>query len=132
MTFAKMAEKKKILIVEDEFYLAETIKARLEYQGYEVLYAENGAEALKLLASTPVDLVLMDVMMPVMDGWEATRRIKADPKLKALPVIFLTARAQHEDHIKAHEVGGDDYLSKPFESEELLDIIKKWIEKTSK
>lgn len=123
---------KKILIVEDEFYLAETIKARLEYAGYEVATAENGAEGLKFLGQGKPDLILMDVMMPVMDGWEATRRIKADPKLKQIPVIFLTARAQHEDHIKAHEVGGDDYLSKPFEADELMAMIKKWIEKSSK
>lgn len=122
-------KKKKILIVEDEFFLAETIRARLEHQGYEISYADNGAEALALLEKTPVDLILMDVTMPVMDGWEATKKIRSHPKLKEIPVIFLTARAQHEDHLKAHEAGGSDYLSKPFESDELLRVVEKWIKK---
>lgn len=118
--------KKIILLVEDEFFLAKTIKARLEFHGYEVFIKENGVEALEFLKENKVNLILMDVMMPLMDGWEATKRIKADDKLKAIPVVFLTARARHEDHLKASEVGGQDYIAKPFESQDLLNVISKW------
>lgn len=118
--------KKTILLVEDEFFLAKTIKARLEFHGYEVFIKENGVEALEFLKENKVNLILMDVMMPLMDGWEATKRIKADDKLKAIPVVFLTARARHEDHLKASEVGGQDYIAKPFESQDLLNVISKW------
>lgn len=121
--------KKKILLVEDEFFLAKTIQTRLEFHGYEVFIKENGAEALEFLKTNKVDLVLMDVMMPVMDGWEATKRIKSDDKLKSIPVVFLTARARHEDHLKASEVGGQDYIAKPFESQDLLNVISKWTAK---
>jgi len=121
--------KSKILIVEDEFFLAETVKVRLEYLGYEVFYAENGSEALDFLKTNVVDVVLMDIMMPVMDGWEATRRIKADAKLKKLPVIFLTARARTEERAKGMEAGGDDYLTKPFEFQDLIAMVEKWIKK---
>ncbi|MBI5299402.1 MAG: response regulator [Deltaproteobacteria bacterium] len=122
---------KTILIVEDEFFLAETIRARLEFLGYDVAYAENGLEALQLLEITHIDLILMDVMMPVMDGYAATERIKADEKLKKIPVIFLTARAGEEDKKRAFETGADDYLAKPFRSEDLIAMIEKWISKNN-
>lgn len=122
-----MGKGKKILIVEDEYYLAEVLKERLEYWGYEVELAENGKTALDYLLRGNADLILMDVIMPVMDGWEAARRIKSDSKLKKIPLVFLTARARHEDHLKAHRVGGEDYLAKPFEMEELKEILEKWI-----
>lgn len=124
-----MAEKlhKTVLIVEDEFFLAETIRARLEFLGYDVAYAENGEEALKLLRETRVDLVIMDVMMPVMDGYTATEKIKDDEKLKKIPVVFLTARAREEDRERAMASGADDYLAKPFRSEELMSMVEKWI-----
>lgn len=121
-----MSKKKKILIVDDEYFLAEVIKSRLVVLGYDVEIAEHGEAALAFLKNEIPDLILMDVMMPVLDGWETTKRIKADEHLKKIPVVFLTARAQHEDHLKASEVGGDDYLSKPFEAEELVAKVKKW------
>lgn len=123
-------EKQNILIVEDEVFLAETIGARLEFLGYEVSYAENGEEAMKKLSSDNlVDLILMDALMPVMDGFEAARRIKEDNRLKQIPVVFLTALARPEDRKKALDAGGDDYLAKPFEVSDLVTIIKKWLEK---
>jgi CheY-like chemotaxis protein len=118
--------KKRVLIVDDEYFLAEMIKMRLELAGFEILLAENGQEALDLLAKQSVDVILMDVMMPVMDGWETTKKIKLDEKLKKIPVVFLTARASHEDHLKADHVGGDDYIPKPFETEDLIAKVKKW------
>ncbi|MBI2083795.1 MAG: response regulator [Deltaproteobacteria bacterium] len=123
-------KKGRILIVDDEIFLVETLKDRLEFVGYEVLTAENGAEALtKLQAPHPVDLILMDCMMPVMDGLQATQLIKGHEKLKKIPVIFLTARARKEDREEAFRAGADDYLAKPFETDDLLKMIEKWIKK---
>ncbi len=120
-------EKKKILVAEDEYFLAETIKARLEFMGYEVVCVEDGVEALKVLKETRIHLVVMDYMMPLMDGIEATRQIKMDPKLRNIPIIFLSARARPEDQEKARKVGANDYLVKPFESQALISLIEKWL-----
>ena len=122
-----MKGKKRLLIVEDEFFLAETLKARLEFLGYEVLCAENGEEALKLLEKESLHLIVMDYMMPVINGIEATKRIKAHEKWKKIPVIFLSARARPEDQEEAREAGADDYLVKPFEMATFISIIEKWL-----
>lgn len=122
-------KKKTILIVEDEFFLAETLKDRFEFLGYDVLYAENGEEAIRLLQSSKVDLVVMDVIMPVMDGFEATRKIRADEKLKKIPVIILTAKARLQDEKESMAVGANDYMTKPFNADELVKKIEKWISK---
>lgn len=118
---------KRVLIVEDQFFLAEMIRTRLEHLGYDVTYAENGQKALDLLEKSPVDLVIMDVMMPVMDGMEATRRIRSQPKWNKLPVICLTARARPEDRAEVMSSGVSDYLAKPFESGQLVAMIEKWL-----
>jgi CheY-like chemotaxis protein len=122
-----MAKPKTILIVDDEYFLAEIIKVRLESIGYDTFTAENGVQALECLKKEKIDLVLMDVMMPIMDGWNATQAIKADESLKHIPVIMLTALGRHQDHLKADEVGADDYVTKPFEAADLVEKIKKWI-----
>lgn len=119
--------KKKILIVEDEVFLAETIQARLEHMGYEARYVERGEGALEMLAQEPFDLILMDWMLPGIDGLEVTRRIRQDPKLKAIPVVFMTARARAQDAEEARLAGASDYLAKPFESEDLVKLIRKWL-----
>lgn len=124
-----MVVKKKIMIVEDQFFLAEMIRARLEFLGYETVYAENGARALELLQKESVDLIIMDVMMPVMDGIEATKRIRADGIAKDIPIIFLTARARSEDRQQVLDAGGSDYLAKPFESSQLTAMVEKWLKK---
>lgn len=120
---------KKVMIVEDQFFLAEMIRTRMEFLGYKTIYAEHGARALELLQKEPVDLVIMDVMMPVMDGIEATKRIRADRQLKDIPIIFLTARARAEDRQQAMEAGATDYIAKPFESSQLVSMVEKWIKK---
>jgi CheY-like chemotaxis protein len=122
-------EKKRVMVVDDEYFIGELIKMRLEVIGYEVDIAESGQQCLDMLAKKSVDCILMDVMMPAMSGWETTKLIKADEKLKSIPVIFLTALSRHEDHLKAQEVGGDDYISKPFEIQDLLAKVKQWTEK---
>ncbi|MBI4196895.1 MAG: response regulator [Deltaproteobacteria bacterium] len=122
-----MASQKRILVVDDEFFLVEMLKDRLEFTGYVVDSAENGADALKLLQEKPFDLVIMDVMMPVMDGIQATRIIKGHEKLKKIPVLFLTARARPEDEIEGRKAGADDYLAKPFDMDDLISLVKKWV-----
>lgn len=124
-----MGDKKRILIVEDQFFLAEMIRTRMEFLGYETLYAEHGARALELLQKGAVDLIIMDVMMPVMDGMEATKRIRADKNLKTIPIIFLTARARPEDRQQALDCGASDYIAKPFESSLLTKMVEKWLKK---
>ncbi|MBI2981378.1 MAG: response regulator [Deltaproteobacteria bacterium] len=122
-------KKARLLVVDDEIFLVETLRDRLEFVGYDVLSAENGAEALTKLQSNAVDLILMDCMMPVMDGLQATQLIKGHDKLKKKPVIFLTARARKEDREEALRAGADDYLPKPFEMDDLLKMIEKWLKK---
>lgn len=122
-------KKQTIMVVEDQFFLAEMIRARLEFLGYNVLYAENGAKALEVLGQNSVDLMIMDVMMPVMDGLEAARQIRSQEKWQKMPIIFLTARAREEDKQQVLTVGGNDYLAKPFESVQLVELVQKWLGK---
>lgn len=114
----------RILVVDDDPNSRKIIELMLVSQGYSLLFAENGREALdKAIAETP-DLILMDVLMPIMNGHEATRRLKADPRTQATPVIALTALAFASDRQEALAVGCDAYLSKPFTRRELLEIIR--------
>jgi CheY-like chemotaxis protein len=122
-----LADQKRILICEDEYFMAELLKVRFESLGYAVTLAGNGVEGLEALRKEPTDLVIMDVLMPVMDGFTAVKEMKADEKLKSIPVIFLTALNRHEDHIKAHEAGGNDFAAKPFEAQELVAKVKRWL-----
>lgn len=119
-------KKKLIFIVEDEFFLAESIQQRLENMGFTAIIAENGQEAMDLLQSSPCDLIIMDLMMPVMDGWEATQKVKGDDRLKKIPVIVLSARGTEEDKKKAKQLGADEYLIKPFSWDDLISLIEKW------
>ncbi|MBC7911220.1 MAG: diguanylate cyclase [Pyrinomonadaceae bacterium] len=109
-----------ILVADDEPTNRSLIQRRLERAGYQVLTAENGSEAVeKTLASLP-DLVILDVMMPIMDGLEACRRIKDDETTRDVPVIFLSARDETEVKVSGLSLGANDYISKPFKAEELL------------
>jgi len=110
---------KKILIVEDVELNLDLLVQLLE-DDYELVAAKDGATGLDLAYSERPDLILMDMALPVMDGWEATRRIKADPALKHIPVIGLSSHAMHGDTEKAFEAGCDDYLTKPLDDELLF------------
>jgi CheY-like chemotaxis protein len=110
---------KKVLIVEDVAFNRDLIVQLLEDR-YEVLIAEDGKAALDLAASERPDLILMDLSLPVLDGWEATRRIKSDPALRAIPIIAVSAHAMRGDDELARECGCDDYLPKPVDEELLL------------
>jgi len=109
-----------ILVVDDQFQNIELLEAYLAPQGYDIFKAANGKEALELLASNPIDLILLDVMMPGMDGFEVARKVRQDSTHKLLPIILVTALQDTEDRVKGIEAGCDDFLSKPFDQDELL------------
>ncbi len=117
----------KILLIEDNEMNRDMLARRLERKGYEVSMARDGREGLDMALAGGFDLILMDLSLPVMDGWEATRRIKADPRSRAVPVIALTAHAMAGDREKALEAGCDDYDSKPVEFPRLLGKIETWL-----
>jgi CheY-like chemotaxis protein len=113
----------RVLIVEDTHTVASLMKEYLENKGYEVYMAHNGLEGLNLAKKQLPDLILMDVMMPVMDGMEATRQIRADKSLENVPVIALTALAMPGDRERCFAAGMTDYLSKPIQFKELLKVM---------
>jgi len=110
----------KILVVEDNPMNLDMIVRRLMRKGFEILVASNGVDAVETARAERPELILMDMSLPVMDGWEATRRIKGDDALKDIPVIALTAHAMTGDREKALEAGCDDYETKPLEFPRLL------------
>lgn len=117
----------KILVVEDEANIRHILKYNLELDGNSVILAENGQQALDQMSEKP-ELVLLDVMMPVMNGLEACKILKADPATKDIPVFMLTAKSQINDIEEAFRVGADDYLTKPFDPDALSDRINSKLE----
>ena len=115
-----MKTKPIILVVDDISQNNDLLEAYLVPQGYEVIKALSGEEALEKLAVNQIDLILLDVMMPGMDGFEVTRRIRQDPKTRLMPIILVTALKETEDRIQGIKAGCDDYISKPFDKMELL------------
>jgi len=112
--------KKKILVVEDEAELTEAIQIRLEQAGYEVLTAYDGQEALENARAENPDLIVLDLMLPKMDGYKVCRMLKFDEKYKKIPVVMLTARAQEKDEDLGYEVGANAFITKPFKYQVLL------------
>ena len=110
----------RILLVDDEVDILEFVRYNLVREGYEVFTAQNGAEALEKAAKESPDLILLDIMMPDLDGYEVLKRLKADPAHEDIPVIFLTALHNPEDIVKGFKFGASDYVSKPFNHEELI------------
>jgi CheY-like chemotaxis protein len=114
----------KILLVEDNEMNRDMLSRRLARKGYQVVLALDGQSGLEMTQTEVPDLVLMDMSLPVLDGWEATRRLKADPATRHIPVIALTAHAMSSDREKALEAGCDDYDTKPVELPRLLTKIE--------
>jgi two-component system cell cycle response regulator DivK len=114
----------KILLVEDNEMNRDMLTRRLERKGFKVVIAIDGQAGVDMAASTRPDIILMDLSLPVIDGWEATRQIKADPAMQSIPVIALTAHAMAGDEQKALEAGCDDYDTKPIDLKRLLGKIK--------
>ena len=112
--------KRTILVVDDNLDSVAIMRGILEARGYEVATALSGAEALAFLQTGTVDLVLLDIMMPVMSGIEVLQRIKQDPTVSALPVILVTAKAQDEDLLSGYQYGADYYITKPFTAKQLI------------
>src|SRR4051812_17849291 len=109
-----------VLLVDDMPASLELLAAIVESAGYEIQTASNGADALQIAAAAPPDLILLDVQMPGLDGFEVCRRLKASAVTKDVPVIFLTALSEQEDKARGFEVGGADYVIKPFHADEVL------------
>ena len=120
----------KILVVDDDEMNRDMLSRRLEKRGYTLALAVDGGQGVALARSELPDLILMDMSLPVLDGWDATRQIKADPATKVIPVIALTAHAMESDRQKALEAGCDDFDTKPVELARLLtkieDLLKKF------
>jgi len=119
--------KNRILIVDDEEQLVEMVKLRLEANGYEVIAAYDGQEALDKARNERPDLIILDLMLPKIDGYKVCRMLKFDEKYKSIPIILFTARAQESDEKMGFEVGADAYITKPFEPQVLLAKIKELI-----
>lgn len=113
----------KILLVEDNETNRDMLSRRLIRKGYEVVMAEDGQRAVEMAAAENPDIILMDMSLPVIDGWEATRQVKAGEATRAIPIIALTAHAMAGDREKALDAGCDDYDTKPIEFQRLLDKI---------
>lgn len=116
---------KKILAVDDEKHIVRLIQVNLERAGYQVITAGDGKEALEKVASENPDMIVLDVMMPIMDGFEVLRTLKADQATRDIPVIMLTAKAQDADVFRGWQSGVDSYLTKPFNPMELLSFIER-------
>jgi DNA-binding response OmpR family regulator len=115
----------KVLVVDDDRVIQQLLEVNLELEGYDVQLAGNGDDALKILRTFQPDVVLLDVMMPKLDGREVCRRIKGDPETAHIPVVFLSARAQDMDVNSGLELGASAYITKPFDPVDLLDTVEK-------
>lgn len=115
---------RRILVVEDEEHIVELIKYNLESNGYEVLTAFDGIDAIKIAFAEIPDLILLDLMLPQIDGIEVTKRLRKDSSTRDIPIIMLTAKSEEIDKIVGLEIGADDYITKPFSIRELMARIK--------
>jgi two-component system, cell cycle response regulator DivK len=119
----------KILLVEDNELNRDMLSRRLVHKGYKVIIAVDGEESIKMAQSAMPDIILMDMSLPSIDGWEATTRIKGNPRTKNIPIIALTAHAMVGDKEKAIQAGCDDYETKPIEFSQLLEKIQSLLNK---
>jgi two-component system cell cycle response regulator DivK len=119
--------RKCILVVEDQDDNRQILRDLLTSGGFDMIEAENGADAITAAEANRPDLILMDIQLPILDGYEATRRIKANPDLRSIPIIVVTSYALSGDEEKARRAGCDDYVAKPFSPRELLAKIKAYV-----
>lgn len=116
---------KRVLLVEDNAVNREMLRRRLQRRGYEVLEAEDGQGAIDRALKELPEVILMDMSLPILDGWQATGRLKSDPATRSIPVIGLTAHAMKEDREKALEAGCDDFATKPIDFDNLVAMIER-------
>lgn len=121
-------DKKRVLIVDDEFDIVETIQFMLESEGFECLVAYDGEDALLKARTENPDLILLDIMLPKINGYQVCRLLKSDEEYKHIPIIMLTAKVQESDKFWGKESGADDYVTKPFEMEKLIQKIQGYLE----
>lgn len=117
----------KILVVDDEPSIVRLMEFILARQGHEMLVAVNGEEALQKVRAAHPDLVLLDIMMPRIDGYEVARALRADPETASMPIIMLSAKAQEEDIQKGMDVGVNEYITKPFSPEHLVHVVADYL-----
>ena len=118
---------KKILLVDDEQDIVETLKFVLESEGYTCFCAYNGEDGLKLAKEIIPDLMVLDVMMPKINGFKISRLLKYDAKYKNIPILMVTARSQEEDKLIGEETGADEYITKPFDLDEVVKTVQKYL-----
>jgi DNA-binding response OmpR family regulator len=114
----------RILVVEDEQDVAELLRYHLTKEGYEVVIAPNGTDAVKRARDIRPEVILLDIMVPHLNGWEVCRRLKAEPETRAIPVIMVTGRVEEGDKVLGFEMGADDYVTKPFSPRELVARVR--------
>lgn len=123
-----MIEKKRVLVVDDELDMLMVIKLRLEASGYEVVTATDGLEGLNTARRVKPDLIVLDVMLPKMNGYKVSRFLKYDEEYKHIPIVMLTALAGEEDRSTGIETGANAYITKPFETQELVDTVRRFLQ----
>ena len=119
-----MVDRRKILVVDDDPTMVKLINVNLKLNNYAVIEAISGEQALDIVSKEPLDLVVLDIMMPGVDGWEVLKRVRNDPDTEELPVILVTAKTQDSDVIRGWEYGADEYVIKPFNPLLLVEVIK--------
>lgn len=113
----------RILVVEDDHVIRELLVVNLKMEGHEALTAADGNEALEVVARTHPDVVLLDMMLPGLDGWEVTSRLKGDSETRSIPIVALSARAMQADIDRGRELGVDHYVTKPFDPIDLMQLV---------
>ncbi len=122
---ATTENEKRILVADDDPVILRLIQVNLELEGYQVLTANNGEEAIAAATRETPDLVILDIMMPRLDGYQTCERLKAEDATKDIPVVFLSAKAQQADIEKGKSYGVQEYLTKPFDPTELLEVVER-------
>ena len=122
---------KKVLVVDDEPDLVETVRFSLEMEGYQVLVSYNGEDGLTQARRENPDLIILDLMLPKLDGYKLCRLLKFDERYKHIPILMLTAKAQERDRILGKQTGADAYMTKPFDIDQLMEKVKFYLTKTA-
>lgn len=120
---------KKILVVDDEVDLVETVRFPLEMEGFDVLVSYNGEDALNQARKENPDLIILDLMLPKLDGYKVCRLLKFDERYKHIPILMVTAKTQEKDKTLGMETGADEYITKPFEMDYLMEKVKAYLSK---
>ena len=122
-----MSDKKRVLICDDDPVILRLLQVNLELEGYDVLLAHHGEEAIEVATAEHPDLIILDIMMPRLDGYQTMQKLKVGENTSEIPVLFLSAKAQSSDIEKGHQQGVAGYLTKPFDPSELLEVIEQLV-----